>query len=322
MLPLIPIARECPCTWNCKCLVCISLGHDDNSQVVSVWETAGFSALSQESRTKNDVPWRSATFSHRSRTGNLFNLKAPRLYLETYMATLTTGQRSFACKPFFFFSTLGIDINIHVRRSVASSVLQICYGHSATHLDDPLLKFVQAALEAPRNSPYLVDFFPLRQCLLLQTRLCLNYITVKYYPSWLPGGGFKKDAAEAQLLYQRLRYTPFDMVRSQMVRFSASGRYRESPYSCPHIKAAGTASPSFISTLLSQLPPNEDSEHSHQAGLIRDAAAVMYMAAVDSVGLLARDYLYANSSMKDRVLHVHLLRYHGPAPGHTAPSSM
>ena len=59
------------------------------------------------------------------------------------------------------------------------------------------------------------------------------------------------------------------------------------------LKAAGTASPSFISTLLSQLPPDEDSEHSHQAGLIRDAAAGMYVAAMDSVCVEASVCLYA-----------------------------
>ena len=74
----------------------------------------------------------------------------------------------------------------------------------------------------------------------------------------------------------------------------------------PRLKAAGTASLSFISTLLSQLPLNEDPEYSYQAVLIRDAAAVMYAAAMDSVSLSTRDYLYANSLMKDRVLRVHV----------------
>ncbi|KAI9572371.1 cytochrome P450 [Boletus coccyginus] len=133
-----------------------------------------------------------------------------------------------------------------IRLGIASSILRICYGHEITDPNDPLLKIVQDALETPRNGPYLVDLFPL----------------LKYYPSWFPGGGFKKDAAEAGLMSRRLRHVPFDMVRSQM--------------------AAGTASSSFISTLLSQLPPDEDPEHSRQAGLIRDTAAVMYGAAMDS----------------------------------------
>ena len=49
------------------------------------------------------------------------------------------------------------------------------------------------------------------------------------------------------------------------------------------MKEAGTTSPSFVSTLLSQLPPDEDPVHSHQAELIGDTAAVMYCAAMDSV---------------------------------------
>lgn len=133
-----------------------------------------------------------------------------------------------------------------LRLAVASSFLQICYGHRVTDTNDVLLKIVQDALEVPRNYPYLVDVFPI----------------LKYYPSWLPGGKFKKDAAEAKVINQRLRHIPFNMVRDQM--------------------AAGTASSSFISTLLSQLPPDEDPGTSHQAGVIRDSAAAMYGAAMDS----------------------------------------
>ena len=50
------------------------------------------------------------------------------------------------------------------------------------------------------------------------------------------------------------------------------------------LQAAGTAVPSFVSTLLTQLPPDEDHENSYQAGLIRDTAVAMYGAAMDSVG--------------------------------------
>ncbi|KAI6045800.1 cytochrome P450 [Pisolithus marmoratus] len=134
-----------------------------------------------------------------------------------------------------------------VQLAVASSVLRICYGHQVTDANDVLLKIVQDALEVPRNHPYLVDVFPI----------------LKYYPSWLPGGRFKKDAAEAKVISQRLRLVPFNMVRDKM--------------------ATGTASASFISTLLSQLPPDEDPETSHQTEVIRDSAAAMYGAAMDSV---------------------------------------
>ncbi|KAG9316164.1 cytochrome P450 [Chiua virens] len=154
-----------------------------------------------------------------------------------------------------------------IHLSIASSVLRICYGHEVTRTDDSLLKIIQDAMEVPRNGPYLVDFLPL----------------LKYYPSWLPGGEFKIDAAEARLLTERLRYTPFNMVRSQM--------------------GAGIASPSFVSTLLSQLPPEEDLEHSHQAELIRDTAAAMYGVAMESVPWsCTRKYSAEPSSELDSVL--------------------
>ena len=61
------------------------------------------------------------------------------------------------------FSYSIVRTDFHLYRSVASSVLRICYGHEVTHPDDPLLKIVQDALEVPRNGPYLVDLFPLRE---------------------------------------------------------------------------------------------------------------------------------------------------------------
>ncbi|KAI6103414.1 cytochrome P450 [Pisolithus sp. B1] len=49
-----------------------------------------------------------------------------------------------------------------LRLAVASSFLQICYGHKVTDANDVLLKIVQDALEVPRNYPYFVDVFPIR----------------------------------------------------------------------------------------------------------------------------------------------------------------
>ena len=44
-----------------------------------------------------------------------------------------------------------------------------------------------------------------------------NNSSVKYYPSWLPGGGFHKDAADAKEVSQQVRHVPFNMVRNEMV---------------------------------------------------------------------------------------------------------
>lgn len=37
------------------------------------------------------------------------------------------------------------------------------YGYEVTRTDDNLLNIVQEAVESPRNGPYLVDLFPLRE---------------------------------------------------------------------------------------------------------------------------------------------------------------
>ena len=39
----------------------------------------------------------------------------------------------------------------------------MAYGYEVTRTDDSLLKIVQEAVESPRNGPYLVDLFPLRE---------------------------------------------------------------------------------------------------------------------------------------------------------------
>ena len=51
----------------------------------------------------------------------------------------------------------------------------------------------------------------------LRKRFHTNNSSVKYYPSWLPGGQFKKDATEAKAIMQQLRHMPFNMVRNEMV---------------------------------------------------------------------------------------------------------
>ena len=50
----------------------------------------------------------------------------------------------------------------------------------------------------------------------------INDSSVKYYPSWLPGGQFHKDAEAAKIVSQQLRHIPFDMVRNEMVCLSLS----------------------------------------------------------------------------------------------------
>jgi len=107
---------------------------------------------------------------------------------------------------------------------------------------------------------------------------------------------------------QRLRHVPFDMVRRQMVLLPHSWHIL---YTTLSSQAAGTASSSFVSTLLSQLPLDEDLEHSRQAGLIRDTAAVMYGAAMDSVSFEISMCLYARLIDQGRLFYVYVLWCHG-----------
>ncbi|KAF9228300.1 cytochrome P450 [Gyrodon lividus] len=133
----------------------------------------------------------------------------------------------------------------HVRLYACAIVLRIGYGIKIQDPNNELLQITDKALELSSTGPYLVEFFSF----------------LKYYPSWLPFGKFQKIAQEGRLAGEQMRDIPFSMVLSEM--------------------AAGTAAPSFVSTLLNELP-SEEMPDSPSASMIRDTAGVMYGAATDT----------------------------------------
>ena len=44
-----------------------------------------------------------------------------------------------------------------------------------------------------------------------------NWILVRYYPSWLPGGGFQRWAANARVFAEYVRYKPWEAVLTDTV---------------------------------------------------------------------------------------------------------
>ncbi|KIJ65802.1 hypothetical protein HYDPIDRAFT_109823 [Hydnomerulius pinastri MD-312] len=133
----------------------------------------------------------------------------------------------------------------HVQIYACAIVLRIGYGIKVENLNNELVQITDRAIEYSSAGPFLVDFFPI----------------LKYYPSWLPFGQFQKIGREGRIAGEQMRDIPFSMVLADM--------------------AAGTVAPSFVSTLLSELPP-EDVPDSPSAQMIRDTAGVMYGAATDS----------------------------------------
>lgn len=74
----------------------------------------------------------------------------------------------------------------------------------------------------PLDSParMLVDFFPI--CKMLASlhstfRILIDLLPVKYYPTWLPGSDFKKDALYVRGLVSDMMDTPYEMVKRKLV---------------------------------------------------------------------------------------------------------
>lgn len=122
-------------------------------------------------------------------------------------------------------------------------IMEITYGHRVVSDEDPFIAITEEAGTATvragrfvidtlryRNpdlhfnySPgsMLVDFFPIctfpseppkHHCFAHKTRL-----TVKYYPTWLPGSSWKTNALNVRVLVQRVMDVPYNMVKNKMV---------------------------------------------------------------------------------------------------------
>ncbi|KAG8217948.1 cytochrome P450 [Butyriboletus roseoflavus] len=111
-------------------------------------------------------------------------------------------------------------IRVHLRRNVTSIALHLSHGY-ITNMegDDPLVELTELANSQLSKTlvagAHAVDFIPF----------------LKYIPSWVPGAGFKKRAAEYAAVLRDILEIPHDYVQSQL--------------------AAGTALPSLSSRLLS-----------------------------------------------------------------------
>jgi hypothetical protein len=79
---------------------------------------------------------------------------------------------------------------------------------------------------------------------------------VKYIPSWVPGAGFKRRAAEYAAVAHDALKTPHNYAVSQLV----SSLSFSLTHANPGFEAAGTALPSLSSRLLSMPDLTQESE--------------------------------------------------------------
>ncbi|KAJ3559769.1 hypothetical protein NM688_g146 [Phlebia brevispora] len=136
----------------------------------------------------------------------------------------------------------------HARRSAASIVTMLSYGHQIAPEGDDYVTIADTALSGLGKAgiwgTYLVDYFPF----------------LKHIPMWMPGAGFKKQAWEWKQASQAMLNMPFKMVKERM--------------------AKGTAIPCFTTTLLEQFATTD--RDSLDEELIKDVAAIAYAAGADT----------------------------------------
>lgn len=85
------------------------------------------------------------------------------------------------------------------------------------------------------------------------------FLTVKYYPTWLPFSTWKRKALEAGELVKVMFDVPYNQVKAQMVLCFVpviNPLLIYISYTPANVKAAGTAMPSYVSTLLEEFYRN------------------------------------------------------------------
>lgn len=93
-------------------------------------------------------------------------------------------------------------------RTTGALILKLTFGYNVAEdqSEDPLVKIVEKAMkgfaQASEPGAFLVDVIPF----------------LKYVPAWLPGAGFKRQAAKMRHDLEDLYDVPYEFVRREMVR--------------------------------------------------------------------------------------------------------
>ncbi|KAG8723938.1 hypothetical protein FRC09_001047 [Ceratobasidium sp. 395] len=134
----------------------------------------------------------------------------------------------------------------------AAILLSCLYGYDASHPFDELVYLVETAVdkvcEAASTSNFYVNTIP----------------WLKYVPSWLPGAGWKRQANAWRVEKDKLQNDPFEWTKLRM--------------------AAGTATPSVVKSLLTQVVNGQFTEQraEEEEDMIKWAAGTLYAAGAET----------------------------------------
>ncbi|KAE9389422.1 cytochrome P450 [Gymnopus androsaceus JB14] len=145
------------------------------------------------------------------------------------------------------------DLINHLRFNSASTIMNVTYGIEVQDEDDHYITVAETALDgmakAANPGAFFVDIFPI----------------LKYVPSWMPFAGFKRKAAFWRKSVSEMRNAPFEKVTASMKQ--------------------GTATPSFVSNLLTDLELRSDLSEAtiaKESETIKNCAGLAYAAGAES----------------------------------------
>jgi hypothetical protein len=189
---------------------------------------------------------------------------------------MTTSARMAITQPFILI------INICIIRFAGAIILELTYGYKVKGDQDELVSLVQQVMhdtdQTGRQGGYLADLIPQSTFYVGGNSIltCLQQVSVDLLPSWLPGTGYRQEAAEYRRRFTDFRNIPFEYTRNNMVSESRPDFFE--PYLTLLQEFDETSRSSFVGKRLQvNLTPELEDEDKH-------TAALMYAGGADTVG--------------------------------------
>ncbi|KAH8112914.1 cytochrome P450 [Phellopilus nigrolimitatus] len=234
---------------------------------------AALALLEKRSSIYSDRPTSWMLFKLCGREQTVFNINASNPRHKMYRRMLHAGLNASATRGYWPLMQKETKSMIegfleepalyegHIRKNAAAVIMMVAYGYTVTALDDVFIAHAKETSQitgrAMAPGRWLVDSFPL----------------LRFVPSWLPGAGFKRQAAEWRARFDHLSSAPHTWVKNQI--------------------ADGRALPSFTSKLLCREDgsyPNAEEENTIQwcaTGLYAGAADTTVSALLSFMLLMA-----------------------------------
>ncbi|KAJ6452154.1 cytochrome P450 [Mycena vulgaris] len=180
------------------------------------------------------------------------------------------------------------DVMDHFKHMAAALIMDVTYGIDVLPANDPYIAIVKKALNGVETASvpgaFLVDVIP----------------ALKYVPSWFPGAGFKRKAAEWNKATRDLLRLPFEQAKRNI--------------------AAGTSPSSFVSLRLGALEDAKNDDNGAQEAAIEAVAANMYGAG--ALGTFALAMLANPDAQKKAQAELDSVLANGSLPDFTDEESL